>query len=58
MTYFPRSSSFPGAFFVSAINGVEGISGETYWELIEHSTGKQYDVGESNKDIMFHHFYV
>lgn len=39
---------FPGVgYYVSAHNGVSEIAGERYWELIEHSTGKQYEVGSN-----------
>ncbi|XP_052815636.1 uncharacterized protein LOC128242506 [Mya arenaria] len=48
MTYFPKSMHFNGSYYVSAINGVEEVPGETYWELIEHTSGKQMQVGASH----------
>ena len=48
MTYFPKFG-----FYVSGINGVSEISGETYWELIEHSNGKQHQVGKTSINFTY-----
>lgn len=34
-------------FYVTALNGLEEVTGETYWEFIEHVHGKQFPIGKT-----------